>query len=386
MKVFYWSPFISYVATTNAVINSIKSINKFSKGRLDCKIINVFKEWDEYAKSLKDLNIELLDLKTTLDIKKLPKGNFLKSRFTYFLTFFFSLFKLNKLLKEEKPEFFIIHLITFIPLILLIFFNYKTKFILRISGYPKLHIFRKIMWKLVANKIEKVFCPTSLTKELLIKKKIFDPKKIFLVRDPVIDVKNITNKKKQKIKDDDEILDNKKYILSIGRLTKQKNFSFLIKNFIKVSNNFKNLNLVILGEGEEKKKLDKIIKETKFGNKVFLLGKKENIYPYLKNSLFFILTSKWEDPGFVILESMFAKKIVFSSDCENGPKEIIKDTKNGFTYKKNNKEDFAKQFIKIMYFIDKNKKDKKKVLLSALQTAKLFTLFNHYKDIHRHLK
>ena len=179
MKVFYWSPFISYVATTNAVINSIKSINKFSKGRLDCKIINVFKEWDEYAKSLKDLNIELLDLKTTLDIKKLPKGNFLKSRFTYFLTFFFSLFKLNKLLREEKPEFFIIHLITFIPLILLIFFNYKTKFILRISGYPKLHIFRKIMWKLVANKIEKVFCPTSLTKELLIKKKFSIQKKSF---------------------------------------------------------------------------------------------------------------------------------------------------------------------------------------------------------------
>ena len=72
MKVYYWSPFISYVATTSAVINSIKSINKFSRGDIRCKIINVFKEWDTFEESLNDNNIELLDLKTSLNIKKLP--------------------------------------------------------------------------------------------------------------------------------------------------------------------------------------------------------------------------------------------------------------------------------------------------------------------------
>ena len=40
MKIYYWSPFINYVATTNAVINSIKSINKYSKEKF--KIIQRF--------------------------------------------------------------------------------------------------------------------------------------------------------------------------------------------------------------------------------------------------------------------------------------------------------------------------------------------------------
>ena len=46
MKVYYWSPFITEVATTYAVINSIQSIHKFSKNKkINCKVIDVFKEW-----------------------------------------------------------------------------------------------------------------------------------------------------------------------------------------------------------------------------------------------------------------------------------------------------------------------------------------------------
>ena len=52
MKVFYWSPFISEVATTFAVINSIKSIHSFSEKKINCKVIDVFKEWSPYKKIL----------------------------------------------------------------------------------------------------------------------------------------------------------------------------------------------------------------------------------------------------------------------------------------------------------------------------------------------
>ena len=56
---------------------------------------------------------------------------------------------------------------TFIPLLLLFFFNYKTKFILRISGYPKLNNLRSLFWKMVGKKIFLVTTPTKLTLELL---------------------------------------------------------------------------------------------------------------------------------------------------------------------------------------------------------------------------
>ncbi len=90
MKVFYWSPFISEVATTYAVINSIKSIHKFSKNNIvQCKVIDVFNEWDPYQKILDQNKIEIVKLKTFLNIKKLPTSGFLKSRLTYILVFFF---------------------------------------------------------------------------------------------------------------------------------------------------------------------------------------------------------------------------------------------------------------------------------------------------------
>ena len=58
------------------------------------------------------------------------------------LVFFFSIFKLHKFLKNKEPDYLVIHLMTFIPLFLILFFNYKTKIILRISGYPKMNFLR----------------------------------------------------------------------------------------------------------------------------------------------------------------------------------------------------------------------------------------------------
>ena len=385
MKVYYWSPFISNVATTSAVINSIKSIKKFSKNKINCKILNVFKEWDFFKNEIDIYNIDIIDLKTSIDIKNLPTKGFFKSRFTYLITYILSIVKLHLLLKKNKPEFLIIHLITSIPLSLLILFNYKTKFILRVSGYPKLNFWRSTIWKIANKKLYKVFCPTILTQKLLLKKKIFEKEKLFVVRDPIIDVQNISKKRKEKIDYQFDWVKNKIYILSVGRLSKQKNYKFLIQNFKNISNRYSDLNLVIIGEGEEEKKLKNLIKINNLEKKIFLVGKKKNIYPYLSNALFFVLTSDWEDPGFVIIESMFARKIILSSNCENGPIEIIDNNHNGFLYQKNDKKDFENKFDLVMKIVSLDKKEKKQILYSAIKKTKLFSLFNHYKDISPHL-
>ncbi len=385
MKVYYWSPFISNVATTSAVINSIKSIKKFSKNKINCKILNVFKEWDYFKKEIDSYNIDLIDLKTSIDIKNLPTKGFIKSRITYLITYVLSIVKLHLLLKKNKPEFLIIHLITSIPLSLLILFNYKTKFILRVSGYPKLNFWRSILWKIADKKLYKIFCPTVLTQKLLLRKKIFQKEKLFVVRDPIIDVQDISKKRKDKIDHQFNWIKDKNYILSIGRLSKQKNYKFLIQNFRNISKKYPNLDLVIIGEGEEEKKLKDLIKINNLEKKILLVGKKKNIYPYLSNALFFVLTSDWEDPGFVIIESMFARKIIFSSNCKNGPIEIIDDHHNGFLYERNDQKDFENKFDLVMKIVSLDKKEKKQILYSAIQKTKLFSLFSHYKDISPHL-
>ncbi len=384
MKVFYWSPFISEVATTFAVINSIKSIHSFSEKKINCKVIDVFKEWLPYKKILDRNNIEMTSLNSFLNIKNLPSKGFFKSRFTYILVFFFSIYKLHKKILKEEPEYLIIHLISYIPLLLLNIFNYKTKFILRISGYPKITFWRKILWKFSNKKIYKIFCPTLNTKNKLIDEKIFSEDKVHIVRDPIIDLKIINKKMKFDIPEEFNWLKNKKFVLTIGRLSRQKNFNFLIKNFRKILEIKNDLNLVILGEGEDRESLKKLIFKEKLENNIFLLGHQENIYPFMKKCIFFTLTSKWEDPGFVILESMFTKKIVLSSDCESGPKEIIRNNDNGFLFKNNDQDDFLNKFFSVLDTTNELKA-KNKILYKGLLTCKKFSKFSHYQQIRNFL-
>lgn len=384
MKIYYWSPFINYVATTNAVINSIKSINKYSKEKFNCLIVDVLKEWEPYLSELAINKIKVKNLNSFLNIKYLPKKGYFNSRITYIIVFILTIFKLHNFIRKEKPEYFIIHLITSIPLSLILFFNYDTRFILRVSGNPKLNFFRKMLWKLSAKNIHKIFCPTELTKQFLIKNNIFSKNKIYVVEDPIIDVNKIFSKNKDaQIKSNFDLFD-KKYLISIGRLTKQKNFKFLISNFKKILEKYNFLELVILGDGEEKNSLSKLVEKLKISDSVHFLGSKKNIYPYLKNSLFFVLTSDWEDPGFVIIEAMYSKKIVFSSNCDNGPKEIISDQVNGFLYENKNSQNFLKKFDMVMDTLE-NTKIKKKILLSALKKTKKYSLFSHFKNISKHL-
>lgn len=378
MKIYYWSPFISYVATTSSVVNSLIAIKKFSKKNIDCKVIDVFNEWNDYKNILQKNNINILNLNKYLNIKYLPKKGFIQSRFTYLITYFFSFLKLHFLIKKEKPEYLVIHLITSIPLSLLIFFRYETKFILRISGLPKMNFLRRIFWKSLNNKLNQIICPTEMTKKFLIKEKIFSEKKLIVVRDPIINL-SIINKLKN-VKNSD--LNTKgEHVVSIGRLTYQKNFEFLIKNFLYISQAHPNLKLIILGEGERKNSLKKLIKYHELEKKIILCGNVKNIYPYLSTAKFIVLTSRWEDPGFVIIESMFMKKIILSSDCKNGPIEIINDGINGFLFKNLDKADFINKFNLVHKLINEDKKVANKIKLGALKTTKMYTLFSHYKNI-----
>ena len=94
--------------------------------------------------------------------------------------------------------------------------------------------------------------------------------------------------------------------------------------------------LIIAGEGEMHNEINSYIERYDLQKNIFLIGHKENIYPYFKNASCYVMSSQWEDPGFVLIESFFLKTPVISSDCPNGPKELIIDHENGFKFENNN--------------------------------------------------
>jgi len=370
MKCFYWSPFLTPIATPRAVINSAYSLQKFSKKNY-CSIINFFGEFNVYKKELENNQIQTVNLFENFIINNLPKYGKIKSRFSFILIFILSFFPLKNLIKKEEPDFLIVQLITSLPMILLLFFKFRTKFILRISGLPKLNIFRKILWKIALKNFHLVTCPTESTYNYIKSLNIIEPEKVKLLYDPVIEVSKIKKKIKEK-----NNFDFKNYFLAAGRLTKQKNFIFLCKAFQQVLAKYPDYKLLIAGEGEDGNKIKNYIIKHNLEKNIFLINYVDNIFPLIKDAEAFILSSLWEDPGFVIIEAAFCRKIVFSSNCLTGPREIIKNDHNGFLFESNNIKSFLQNFDKLI----KKKKDKQ-ILLNNLKYIKKFTLFNHYRAL-----
>ena len=377
-SIYYWSPFTSKVATVNAVINSAYSLNKYSK-EFETFIINSFGEWDEYNEELKTKGINLVNINNSSFLKRINKTGYFRSRFSYILIFLYNFYPLLKLFINKKPDYLLIHLITSLPIFLKIIFPIKTKIILRISGLPKLNPIRKMFWRLGSKYLYKITCPTNETLTYLKDLKIFNENKIYLLRDPVVSISEINKKKNEKI--DEYFIKEKKYILAVGRLTKQKNFIFLIEGFKEIIKNFNYLQLIIIGDGEEKKVLEEKIIKNNLQDNVFLIGYKKNVYKYYDKCLFFVLCSLWEDPGFVLIEAFASNTLVLSSNCPNGPKEIINNENNGFLFTTNRKD----HFLQKLYYIleNKNKEEIKNKILGGKIESKKYTKYAHFKIINK---
>ena len=132
-----------------------------------------------------------------------------------------SIIPLVRLLKKDKPDFLIIHLLTLLPILFAKFFKNSTKFILRISGYPKLNFLRKFIWISNSKNIFKITCPSIDLMSQLVDRKIFNQDKLYFLPDPILEIKEIKKKKSISIK---EYGFKKNFFISAGRLTKQKNF------------------------------------------------------------------------------------------------------------------------------------------------------------------
>lgn len=119
------------------------------------------------------------------------------------------------------------------------------------------------------------------------------------------------------------------YIINCGRIVEQKNQELLIKSFYLVNKEFSHTRLIILGEGHLKEYLKKLVKELNITNVVFFIGNVKNINFFFKNSNLFVLTSKFEGFGNVLVEAMANDLPIISNNCKGAPKEILENGNYG---------------------------------------------------------
>lgn len=127
--------------------------------------------------------------------------------------------------------------------------------------------------------------------------------------------------------------------LNIGRLHEQKGQLSLIKAFHGLLEKHPDSTLLLAGEGHLKKVLEKEISSRGLEKRVFLLGNVRNVFPLLRKSDCFVLSSNWEGLPTVLIEALISQKYIISTDCLSGPREILTDKPLGvsleYPYKTN---------------------------------------------------
>lgn len=256
--------------------------------------------------------------------------NFNKKKIIY------SIKSIKNYIKFYNPD-YIISTLTHLNILLIIIkliFKLKNKLIIREANTTSLNlsiknIFVKKIYKILITKTyplsDKIVCVSEGVKKDLINN--------FNIQSDLIEViYNFINIERIKLLStskmyNDKISIFKPYILSLGSLTEQKNHEFLIKTFSKITD--QNINLLIIGNGNFKKRLKRLSKSLNLENRIIFLEEVENPHPYILNSLFLILCSKWEGLPNVLLEALALNKYVVSSNCQSGPSEIIENINYG---------------------------------------------------------
>lgn len=153
-----------------------------------------------------------------------------------------------------------------------------------------------------------------------------DEKKVITIYNPCY-VKRIQQKIKEEVFSCEEkefFKNNKgKIVVSAGRLVDQKGHWHLIRAFAKVIEAISGAKLIILGQGENRPYLERLIAELGLSEHILLLGYKANPYPYLASGDLFSFPSLFEGLGNIIVECMACGLPVISTDCKYGPKELL---------------------------------------------------------------
>lgn len=242
---------------------------------------------------------------------------------------------------------------------------------------------RQIIYRLkkwTANWSDKIVAISSAVKDDLIKKYQVAPAKIELFFNglDIEKFKQFDETRKERSEFDPIIIG------SIGRLSLQKNFSLLFQALARVKE--KNFKCLIAGEGELRLQLEQEIKDLGLSDKIELVGLKVDIKSFLTDLDFFVLPSKWEGLGIVLLEAGVAKLPVLAS-ATGGILDIIENKKNGLLFDNENLDDLV---LKLNYCLDYNnqvdlKKMGENLFLSIVEKFDIKKIVGQYQDMYRKL-
>ncbi|GAB6065120.1 glycosyltransferase [Aquifex pyrophilus] len=262
-------------------------------------------------------------------------------------------YELGKVLKEINADIcfgFMRPMSVVMGITKLLYPSHKTLFIGSIHNndnyikYGKaLYIPYRVLLKFVLEMLDGIVAVSRGVKED-IERTYFIKKKVRVFYNPV-DVENLIELSREEIPEEEERIFEKPVIINLSRFVKQKGLPHLIRIFKKVSEEL-DARLVILGDGEMREEVEKMIRDLKLEDSVFLLGWKKNPYPYIRRAKVLAMTSLWEGYGLVLNEAMALGTPPVAFNVKGGPSEILPGCCPLIDYP--DEETYAREVIKLL--------------------------------------
>lgn len=134
-------------------------------------------------------------------------------------------------------------------------------------------------------------------------------------------------------------------IIAVGRLHSQKGFDMLIEAFAMIATNIPNWHIDIYGHGIDEELLKTMIRDRQLEGKIVLKGLTDKIFDEYRRSQFFVLSSRYEGFGLVLVEAMSCGIPCVSFRCEYGPEDIISNEVDGLLVSDGNVEELADKML-----------------------------------------
>lgn len=122
---------------------------------------------------------------------------------------------------------------------------------------------------------------------------------------------------------------DRRILLAVGRLHRQKGFDWLIEAFSKLAHKHPDWDLVILGEGSLRTALEKQVQESGLEKRIFLPGRVGNLHEWYESADLYVMSSRYEGFGNTLVEAMAHGLAALSFDCDTGPRDIIRHEVDG---------------------------------------------------------
>ena len=361
-----FSPFLNPVGVKRATFGLAK---EFSKSGYQIDMLSVHKEWDdlEFIE-----NMRLIKLSNIFN--NFPTTGYIIFRAVSILIAVRTIFTISNYIKKNKPSVLFTSMMPVVAWLGLKISGQRsnTKLVVSVQGYPVNNSFRRSLWRRVFKDSQDVIAESESLKDKLVDM-IGNDNNLNYIYNPHFENQD------DFYTDSNNTEEEYNFILGLGRLTKQKNFKLLIHAFSGL-NNIDNLNLLIIGDGEEKGSLEKLISKLDLSSRVKLLGEIKNPLSYVEKAKILVIPSLWEGLPRVAVEAQALKTPIISSCEEGGLGEILMNGDAGQITKKNDPIEMKNAIEK--YIQDENlAKDHIKLAYDNLNRFSLSSSSKKYLDI-----